>query len=51
MGGTLEENEQLLKFSNQVFIGQPYLKMLTSLCLGVIGAKGLEISPVDMKCP
>ena len=47
----LQETKQPIKFSNQVFIGLPYSKIVLSGLNFVINAREWEVSTEDMKCP
>jgi hypothetical protein len=50
MEGIMLEIEMHKRFYNQVFIGQPFLKMLESLFYLAMNAKELEIFLDAMKC-
>ena len=51
MGGTFQEKEQLIRYSNLDFIGPLSSEIVLSGLNCVIDAKRLEISAAEMKCP
>ena len=51
MGGIFLEKEQLIRYSNQDFIGQLFSGTVLNGSNYVIDAKRLEISAAEMKCP
>ena len=51
MEDILQETKQPTRFSNQVFIGLPFLKIVLSGLNFVINAREWEASTEDMKCP
>ena len=51
MEDILQETKQPIKFSNKVFIGLPYSKIVLSGLNFVINAREWEILVEDMKCP
>ena len=51
MGDIFPEKEQLIRYSNQDFIGPLSSKTVLNGSNYVIDAKRLEISAVEMKCP
>ena len=50
MEDILQETKQPIKFSNQVFIGLPYSKIVLSGLNFVINAREWEVSAEDIKC-
>ena len=51
MGGTFQEKEQLIRYSNRDFIGPRFLEIVLNGLNYVTDAKRLEISAAEMKCP
>ena len=51
MGGTFQEKEQLIRYSNLDFIGPLSSEIVLNGLNYVIDAKILEISVAEMKCP
>ena len=51
MEDILKETKQATRFSNQVFIDLPFLKIVLSGLNFVINAREWEASVEDMKCP
>ena len=51
MGGTFQEKEQLIRYSNRDFIGPLFSKIVLNGLNYVTDAKRLEISAAEMKCP
>ena len=51
MGDIFLEKEQLIRYSNQDFIGPLFLETVLNGSNYVIDAKRLEISAAEMKCP
>ena len=51
MGGTFQENEQLIRYSNLDFIGPRFSEIVLNGSSYVTDARRLEISAAEMKCP
>ena len=50
-GGTFQEKEQLIKYSNLDFIGPRFSEIVLNGLSYVTDARRLEISAAEMKCP
>ena len=51
MGGTFQEKEQLIRYSNRDSIGPLFSEIVLNGLNYVTDARKLEISAAEMKCP